>query len=99
MRNRFFASIGTLAAAMLLMSLAQASVRGQAAAKDKTTASATSSAAAKGAFVTSWGDPDLRKISGPLFEYACHEGNYGMAGILSGHRAQERTTAGARKEE
>jgi hypothetical protein len=26
----------------------------------------------------------------PLFEYACHEGNIGMAGILSGHRAEER---------
>jgi len=26
----------------------------------------------------------------PLFEYACHEGNIGMAGILAGHRADER---------
>jgi hypothetical protein len=26
----------------------------------------------------------------PIFEYACHEGNYGMTNILSGHRAQER---------
>jgi hypothetical protein len=25
----------------------------------------------------------------PVFEYACHEGNYGLSGILSGHRAQE----------
>jgi hypothetical protein len=25
----------------------------------------------------------------PLYEYACHEGNYGMAGILSGARALE----------
>ena len=25
----------------------------------------------------------------PLFEYACHEGNYGMEGILAGHRADE----------
>ena len=23
------------------------------------------------------------------FEYACHEGNYGMTNILSGHRAEE----------
>ena len=30
----------------------------------------------------------------PLFEYACHEGNYSMEGILSGHRADERTAAG-----
>jgi hypothetical protein len=27
---------------------------------------------------------------GPLFEVACHEGNLGLAFILSGHRAQER---------
>jgi len=25
-----------------------------------------------------------------MFEYACHEGNYGMAGILSGAREEER---------
>lgn len=30
------------------------------------------------------GSPD------PIFEYACHEGNYGLFGILSGHRAIER---------
>ena len=30
-----------------------------------------------------------------IFEYACHEGNYGMEGILSGHRAEERETAAA----
>ena len=30
---------------------------------------------------------------GPLFEYACHEGNYGMTGILAGHRAEERAAA------
>ena len=27
----------------------------------------------------------------PIFEYACHEGNIGMEGILSGHRAEERS--------
>lgn len=26
----------------------------------------------------------------PIYEYACHEGNYGMEYILSGHRAEER---------
>jgi hypothetical protein len=26
----------------------------------------------------------------PMFEYACHEGNIGMEGILAGHRAEER---------
>jgi hypothetical protein len=31
-----------------------------------------------------------------MYEYACHEGNYGMAGILAGARAQE-TAAEAAK--
>jgi hypothetical protein len=30
-----------------------------------------------------------------IFEYACHEGNYGMFNILSGARAQERAEADA----
>jgi hypothetical protein len=30
------------------------------------------------------------KSEGPIFEYACHEGNYGMANILSGARAAEK---------
>ena len=28
-----------------------------------------------------------------LFEYACHEGNIGMAGILAGERVQEERAA------
>jgi hypothetical protein len=32
-----------------------------------------------------------------LFEYACHEGNYGMEGILSGAREEERKAAEAKK--
>ena len=28
----------------------------------------------------------LRRTAGPLFEYACHEGNIGLAGILAGAR-------------
>lgn len=28
-----------------------------------------------------------------IYEYACHEGNYGMFNILSGHRAEERMAA------
>ena len=35
----------------------------------------------------------LAKIEGPLFEFACHEGNLGMANTLSGARAAERTAA------
>ena len=30
------------------------------------------------------------KLEGPLFEYACHEGNYGLENILAGARAAER---------
>ena len=33
----------------------------------------------------------LRRANHPMYEYACHEGNYGLAGILTGARAQERS--------
>jgi hypothetical protein len=32
---------------------------------------------------------------GPLVEYACHEGNYGLSGLLSAAREEERRAAGA----
>ena len=32
----------------------------------------------------------LRRMDGPLFEYACHEGNIGLYGILAGARNLER---------
>ena len=38
----------------------------------------------------------ITPATGPLFENACHEGNYSMPLILSGARAQERAAAGAR---
>ena len=31
-----------------------------------------------------------------LYEYACHEGNYGMHGILAGAREKERQAAAAK---
>ena len=37
----------------------------------------------------------LSRKDEPLFEYACHEGNIGMEGILAGHRAEEREAAAA----
>jgi hypothetical protein len=37
----------------------------------------------------------LKRTSGPLWEYACHEGNIGLAGILAGARAEEQA-AGSR---
>ena len=43
---------------------------------------------------TTWTRPwtvsiPLKGSVDPIFEYACHEGNYGMTGMLSGHRAEE----------
>ena len=35
----------------------------------------------------------MTAIDGPLFEYACHEGNYAMENILAGARAEERAAA------
>jgi hypothetical protein len=32
----------------------------------------------------------MARVKGPIYEYACHEGNYGIANVLSGYRAQER---------
>ena len=36
---------------------------------------------------------DLTKIDSPIYEYACQEGNYGMANNLSGERATEKKAA------
>ena len=39
----------------------------------------------------------LRRTDGPLFEYACHEGNYGLEGILAGARNKNtQAAAGSR---
>jgi hypothetical protein len=35
------------------------------------------------------------KIGGPIFEHACHEGNYGIANTLAGVRAEEKRAAEA----
>jgi hypothetical protein len=35
------------------------------------------------------GDTPLRRFEGPIYEYACHEGNYGLANILRAARVQE----------
>ena len=41
--------------------------------------------------------PMRRQTDGiSVFEYACHEGNYAMAGILRGARMEERTSAAAK---
>jgi hypothetical protein len=36
----------------------------------------------------------MNRTEGPIFEYACHEGNYGMVNILTGARAQEKAEKG-----
>ena len=32
----------------------------------------------------------LKKTTGLVYEYACHEGNYAMEGILAGARLEEK---------
>lgn len=40
------------------------------------------------------GEMPLRTASGAVYEYACHEGNYGLLGILEGARQQEKRGQG-----
>jgi hypothetical protein len=35
----------------------------------------------------------MRKTHGPIYEYACNEGNYALADILAGARAEEKSAA------
>jgi hypothetical protein len=35
------------------------------------------------------GEVEIRKVDGPIYEYACHEGNYGLANILRAARVAE----------
>jgi len=42
-------------------------------------------------FTQTWkGEMAFNLSPEPSYEYACHEGNYAMEGILAGERAQER---------
>jgi hypothetical protein len=43
------------------------------------------------------GEMVMRRIEGPIFEYACHEGNYGLANILAAARAKEKATEASSK--
>lgn len=36
------------------------------------------------------GEMSFNRAKGPIYEYACHEGNYALPGILQGARAEER---------
>ena len=47
---------------------------------------------------TTWTRPwsveiPMTTTEGPLYEYACHEGNYGLVNTLRGARAEERRAA------
>ena len=51
---------------------------------------------------TTWTRPwtvayPMVKTEGPIYEYACHEGNYGLRDILSGARWEEKHTEEAAK--
>jgi hypothetical protein len=35
----------------------------------------------------------MTKVQGPIYEYACHEGNYALPGILAGQRKEEKEAA------
>ncbi len=39
----------------------------------------------------------MSKSESPIYEYACHEGNYGMTNLLSGARAEEKAAEEAEK--
>jgi hypothetical protein len=47
------------------------------------------------AFTKPWSGeiPMVKMNKGPLMEYACHEGNIGLAGVLSAARADEKKAA------
>jgi len=46
------------------------------------------------AFTKSWkGAVPMIASPGPVYEYACHEGNYGLTGVLAGARADEKNGA------
>ena len=44
------------------------------------------------------GEYEFSKASGMIYEYACHEGNYGLEDVLSGARAEEAAAAKAAAE-
>lgn len=50
-------------------------------------------------FASSWtGELPLSYLDEPIYEYACHEGNYALPGTLAGARVAEREAAAAAKE-
>jgi hypothetical protein len=51
------------------------------------------------AYTQTWrGEIPMRAAKGPMYEYACHEGNYALPGILRGARAQEQKSQPPKRE-
>ena len=49
-------------------------------------------------YATPWtAEIPMVPLGGELFEYACHEGNYGLENILAGAREADRRAAGSNK--
>jgi hypothetical protein len=47
-------------------------------------------------FTRAWrAEMPMRAAKGPIYEYACHEGNYSLPNILAGARAEEKSVAAA----
>ncbi len=51
---------------------------------------------------STWSKPwtaelQFKKTNGPIFEHACHEGNYGLGNTLSGARVEEKRKAEAQR--
>jgi hypothetical protein len=42
------------------------------------------------------GEYEFTPLSGVIYEYACHEGNYALPGILGGAREEEKAAAAAK---
>jgi hypothetical protein len=44
------------------------------------------------------GEYEFHPVGGPLYEYACHEGNYALHGVLAGARVEDARKAAAEAE-
>ena len=50
-------------------------------------------------FVSAWsGQVPFNRMTDLIYEYACHEGNYALANVLSGERDKERRDADKKKQ-
>ncbi len=49
-------------------------------------------------FTRTWrGEMPIRRTAEPIYEFACHEGNYALGGVLAGGREKEREAREAAK--